>query len=206
MRGRTGLLFMLAVAALVVSTAGAGAAERNLRWPTASFSGTLLIRNGEPRGPQTITVRIFNAGPKLRMDTTAGGRRLSIIFDREARTTWAISHARKLAVRQPYNPKQDFALRFNRARGTLEREAVETVNGVRAVKYKFVGRNIDGDAFEGHIWRTRQGIVVRWLESRTRPGKARPFAMDLKDLKVGALPPGTFAPPKGYQVRDLSRK
>lgn len=185
---------------------GAALAEQKLKWPSASFSGRLEIRNGEPRGKQQLSMTVYSAGRYLRLDFTQKGRPISIILDRKERRMIALSHERKQAVILPYRERSDIARLFNRSRGRLTREGVESVNGVRAVRYKFEGRNADGDTFSGHVWMTRQRIVVRLQEADKRPGKARPFVLNLRDLKVGKLPAGTFRAPKGYAVIDATDK
>jgi hypothetical protein len=164
------------------------------------------VVNGEARGPQSLKMAIFSAGPRLRLDFSQSGEALSIILDRKARRMIAVSHRRKQAVLLAYRADPDIAVIFNRARGKLTREAVETVNGIRAIKYKFDGKNADGDTFDGHVWMTRQRIIVRMLEAKTRPGKARPFRMNLRNLRVGSLPARVFRPPKGYRVVDARKR
>ena len=194
------------LAAAVGLQTGAAGAEQRLRWPLASFSADLEVVNGEARGPQSLKMAIFSAGARLRLDFSQAGDALSIILDRRARRMIAVSHRRKQAVLLAYRSKPDIAVIFNRARGKLTREGVETVNGIRAVRYKFEGKNADGDTFDGHIWMTRQRIIVRMLEARKRPGKARPFRMNLHNLRVGKLSAGVFQPPKGYRVVDARKR
>ena len=164
------------------------------------------VVNGEARGPQSLKMAVFSAGARLRLDFSQAGEALSIILDRKTRRTIAVSHRRKQAVVLPYRPNRDIAVVFNRARGKLTRQAAETVNGIRAVRYKFEGRNADGDTFDGHIWMTRHRIIVRMLEAKPRPGKARPFQMNLRNLRVGRLPAGVFQAPKGYRVVDARKR
>lgn len=184
----------------------AAVAEQRLRWPATSFSADMEVVNGEARGPQSLRMAIFSAGARLRLDFSQSGQALSIILDRKSRQMIAISHRQKQAVLLPYRAKPDIAVIFNRARGKLTREAAETVNGIRALKYKFEGRNADGDAFDGHIWMTRHRIIVRMLEAKKRPGKARPFEMNLRNIRVGKLPAGVFQPPKDYRVVDARKR
>ena len=181
-------------------------AEQRLRWPSVSFRVEMEVINGEARGPQTVRMTVFSAGENLRLDFAQSGPPLSIILNRKMRQMIAVSHDRKQAVLLRYRAKSDVTVMFNRARGVLTREAAETVNGIAAVRYKFEGKNADGDTFDGHIWMTRHRIIVRMLEAKKRPGKARPFQMNLRNLKVGRLGGEVFGPPKGYKVVDARKR
>ena len=187
-------------------TVGVVQAEQRLRWPTVSFRAEIEVINGEARGLRKLKMTVFSAGDNLRLDFMQGGSPLSIIINRTRRRMMAVSHRRNQAVLLRYRTKPDIAVIFNRARGVLTREGAETANGIPAVRYKFEGKNADGDTFDGYIWMTRHGIIVRMLEARKRPGKVRPFQMNLRNLKVGRLPPGVFDAPKGYRIVDARKR
>jgi hypothetical protein len=191
---------------LCLAGAATGQAEQRLRWPTTSFRADMEVINGEARGPRSLKMTVYSAGENLRLDFRQGETPLSIILNRRARRMIAVSHDRRQAVLLGYRAKPDIAVMFNRARGKLTREQVEAVNGIRAVRYKFEGKNADGDTFDGHIWMTRHRIIVRMLEAKKRPGKARPFEMNLRNVWVGKLATGVFAPPKGYKVVDARKR
>jgi hypothetical protein len=81
----------------------------------------------------------------------------------------------------------------------------ERVAGLRATKYRVEHAAGDGTAVEGWLWRTAEGIVVKF-EGKVRPSRGREaeVAMRLADVRKGPqdpalfeLPPGLFELPSG---------
>lgn len=63
---------------------------------------------------------------------------------------------------------------------------------------------VTGDGFEGRMWFTRDGILMKATGTVTYRGRDTPFAMELSHLRRTAVDPALFAPPEGFHGIPLN--
>lgn len=155
---------------------------------TASYSAMETIST--PRGE--MTSRVFVAPRMKRMEMEGATQVLR--FDKEV--MWVLMPKQKMYMEKPIAaaPGGSANLKF------IERKKLgqETVNGIKATKYKTVAVDKDGNRLEGFSWRSTEGILVKNDMKTTGGGRSMTVKTELSDLKVGSQNPALFEVPEGF--------
>jgi len=84
----------------------------------------------------------------------------------------------------------------------VTKEGKESINGIDATKYKVVATDPDGTKFEGYMWESAEGIIVK-TDLRTKEGSGSDSIMELSNLKVAPQNASLFEIPKDYTAMDI---
>ena len=79
----------------------------------------------------------------------------------------------------------------------------EEINGLPTTKFKITGERKDGAPFEGFMWVSNQGIVMKMSSGEKGGGS---FSMELKNVRIGSQNPALFAVPAGWKKLASSGK
>jgi hypothetical protein len=158
------------------------------------YSATRIVTvNGK-----NYTGKVFHVPGKQRHDVDINGIPLNFILDLDDGRGVVILPALVSYVEFPLPP-----LLTELDRQRLNRKAVgeETVDGMRATKYRLDYLATDGSRGDGFLWLSRDNILLR-IEGRIeRRGHRKPMvvSMRLSDLRVGPQDRNLFRVPKGLR-------
>jgi hypothetical protein len=186
--------------ALVLLASHAGAAEIPL--PTASFSADMHVN---VRDRKAVEVKLFSTPSNLRYEFTARGQRRIILIDRLKKQLFVLDPRGKRYLARPYTKRADLVAQMPPKNPTLEKIGAEKIGAIAVVKYQVKGATHGGAPFDGHIWLTRENVIVRvrgFVKRRSRTVRA---LIELKNLKIGPVQPGLFLVPKDYKLFKSKR-
>ncbi len=156
---------------------------------TASYSAVETISTS--RGD--MTARVFVAPRMKRMEMEGATQVLR--FDKGV--MWVLMPQQHMYMEKPIAvaPGGSAKLKF------IEKKKLgqETINGIKATKYKTVAVDQKGNRLEGFSWRSAEDILVKNDMKTTGDGRSMTVKTELSDLKVGSQNPALFEPPQGYQ-------
>ncbi len=81
----------------------------------------------------------------------------------------------------------------------------DVVNGILTTKSAMEATGPDGTAYQGHIWVTMEGILVKMVSGVRGGMPGNEFYMELKRLKTGPQPRSLFNVPGGYRRIEPKR-
>jgi hypothetical protein len=186
--------------ALVLLASHAGAAEIPL--PTASFSADMHVN---VRDRKAVEVKLFSTPSNLRYEFTVRGQRRIILIDRLKKQLFVLDPRGKRYLARPYTRRADLVAQMPPKNPTLEKIGAEKIGAIAVVKYQVKGATHGGAPFDGHIWLTRENVIVRvrgFVKRRSRTVRA---LIELKNLKIGPVQPGLFLVPKDYKLFKSKR-
>src|SRR3989304_8621825 len=149
------MIFMAVIAAILFSS-GVSRAEK-LREPDVEYSAdsTIETQMGVARG------KVYHAKTKERQELSgemAGGETIAIVR-KDKSVVWVIMPGSRIYMEQPLGegtsstaPDGDYE---------INKMGVETLDGQKTTKSKFTCVLKDGKKFEGFLWMTDTGIVVK---------------------------------------------
>jgi hypothetical protein len=180
------------VPALVALAAPAGA-ETDWMRPKLDYTARTVMQ----ADTGTITGRVWASGDKERRELVVNGRRHAVILRKDRGVSWILMPEQRMYLEQSLEASG--ADRFRG--GELERQVLgeETVNGVRATKYRVHGVGADGESFDGFLWMTEDEIPVRVVAGQG----GEQVRMELDQLDTGRIDPSRFEIPTGYRRFEL---
>ena len=157
---------------------------------TASYSAVETIST--PRGE--IKAKVFVTPRMKRMEMQGGTQVLR--FDKGV--MWVIMPQQSMYMEKPIAaaPGGSAKLKF------IEKKKLgqETVNGIKATKYKTAAVDKEGNRLEGFSWYSAEGILVRNdMKTTSSAGRSMTVKSELSELQVGSQNPALFEPPQDYQ-------
>jgi hypothetical protein len=179
----------------------AGAVDRLV--PTAEFEVAYAVT----RGKRTARITMFFTPQKIRLEIDIVGKSIVSIVDRIKRQHLLILPEKKQYVVQPIG---DRALeRINQFGGkwtSLKKVGEETILDNKTTMYQAVGELPGKSIFAGHIWVTKENILLRMIgRSRNARGESN-SRVEATRVSIGPVPPGMFVVPEGYvDARKIKR-
>jgi len=167
----------------------------------AAFSVEMHMK--DEKGRDFVITRIVDGG-KNRMEMAADGHKMTMIsLDDEAKTTYMVDDEHKMVMKMSAAKQMEEAKKHQKKsdeaepqpeqpQGQIEALGQETVNGRVANKYKASY----GEQGSGLMWMDAETNLPIRMESE---GKV----VDFKNYDFAPQPAEKFAPPKGYEVRDM---
>ncbi len=148
-----------------------------------------------------IKSRVYHTPTKERRETTAQGMNSISILRHDRKVMWMLMPDNRMYMEMPLSkaPKDDLsAYRF-------EQTAVgpEVVNGINTTKYKIVMTHGDGSKFSGHMWMTKEGIMVKLDAVSADASRKQHIKTELFDLKIGPQPAALFEVPAGFVPMNM---
>ena len=179
------ILFLLLIGCCAVLTATAIQAGES----TARYSALETIST--PRGEMEARVFVMPGMKRMEMQGAIQILRL------DKGVMWILMPQQRMYMERPIAaaPGGSADLKY------LERKKLgkETVNGIPAMKYRTVARDLEGNRFEGFSWLTDDGILIKNDMRVIDGGGAMRVQTELSDLKAGKQNPSLFEVPKGYK-------
>jgi outer membrane lipoprotein-sorting protein len=202
MEGKMKKIFNFIVFAVTLSfTLNAFAAEK-LKQPTVEYSADTVIQSGQ----MSSTGKLYHAlGGKDRMEMNAQGTTAITITRTDKKVAWVLMPAQNMYMEMSLeeSAKKSGNTNVNDCDIDLSSLGDETVNGVKATKNKISGTCPDNTKYEGTMWVTKEGIMVKMESVATVDGQQANVTMDLKNLKIGPQEASLFEVPAGYQKFDM---
>lgn len=162
--------------------------------PLVEYSAETVTRTG---GRMSIG-KVYHAPYMERREEKTAGRPQVVITRMDLKLVWILMPNERTYVELPVSDAMgrsrdpaDFDYKYTTV-------GPEFVNGTLTTKSAMEARGPDGAMYEGYIWVTGEGILVKMVSGvRGRPGAE--FSTELKKLKTGPQPRSLFDVPGGYR-------
>ncbi|MBI5886648.1 MAG: DUF4412 domain-containing protein [Deltaproteobacteria bacterium] len=199
-KGLAALVFLFAVVfigcfAVTADTAYAG----KMKEPDVEYSALNVMETEQA----AIQGMVYSGRGKTRNEMEMGGAKSISIIRKDKKVVWTLMPDQNMYMETPFtgNTGKEEALTDMDVEQSVVGE--ETVNGVKATKYKMIATRKDGTKLGGFSWVTKEGIVVK-ADMIAKDGKSKTrIKMELKDLKIGRQDPSLFELPAGYNKLDM---
>jgi len=179
-----------------VLAAGAEGAANVLDLQT-EYSAASAIQT--PKGIQRG--RVWRTPTALRHETAEEGRSHTVIARIDRKVAWLLVPEQKLAIELGL---ENFGLPAELLTGQgIKQTPVgqETIAGQRTTKVRVErAANQNGNGrFDGHVWTTSEGIIMKVVGSGENQGRSGNVNMSFSDVRVGRQDPALFELPPGYR-------
>jgi len=141
---------------------------------------------------------VYFSHGKTRNEMEMGGAKSIMIIRKDKKVAWTLMPDQNMYMETSLNEKG--GKEEDLTDMDVEQSVVgeETVNGVKATKYKMIAKRKDGTKLGGFTWVTKEGIMVKAdMIAKDSKTKTR-IKIELKDLKIGKQNPSLFEIPAGY--------
>lgn len=183
---------LAAVAALAAAFPAAADPRQN---PTADYSATVVAKSASE--PESSS-KLWYTKARLRVDVTEEGQAMTVIMDRTAKKMTVYLHASK-AFQQEDLPEGESENPIASGTWDVTKLGDETVGGTPTTKWSVNGKGLDGRAFKGMVWTTKENIQLKMEGESDEDGKSVKVSSELRELKVGPVDPKIFDMPKDYK-------
>lgn len=186
------------VGAFVASVLAAGAAgAANVLDLQTEYSAASAIQT--PKGVQRG--RVWRTPTSLRHELTEEGRSHTVIARIDRKLAWLLVPEQKLAIELGLD---NFGLPAELLTGQgIKQTPVgqETIAGRRTTKVRVerAGNQNGNGRFDGHVWTTAEGIIMKVVGSGENQGRRGTVDISFSDVKVGRQDPALFELPTGYR-------
>jgi len=182
---------------------GARAAEPALDVLDAPVSYSADFTLTGPRG--AYSGRVWHAPGSERREVATEGGGQGVLIHRDTGTAYFLGIGGKWYVSLSMEAASGLIGGLQSWEIERSRIGEETVAGVRAIRWRAQASGPKG-GFEGEMWTTRDGIVVKAVGTVAAPGGNRsPVEMTLSRLKVGTVDPQMLEVPEGWFSLDLRK-
>jgi hypothetical protein len=193
------MMRLLAIAGAFVAAivaAGAAGATNVLNLQT-EYSAASIIQT--PKGVQRG--RVWRTPTALRHESAEEGRSHTVIARLDRKLAWLLIPEQKLAIELGLD---NFGLPAELLTGQGVKQtpvAQETVAGRRTTKVRVerAGSQNGNGRFDGHVWTTAEGIIMKVVGAGENQGRTGSVDMSFSDVKIGRQDPGLFELPTGYR-------
>jgi outer membrane lipoprotein-sorting protein len=143
----------------------------------------------------------YAPGGKQRQDMSYQGNQQIMILRQDKKVSWMLMPEQKMYMETDLKqPTQD---NMTRDMSDCEVDATasgrESINGVNATKSKISMSCPNNIGYEGYMWVTKEGIMVKMDATAKYDGKKSHFKTELKNLKIAKQEPSLFEIPAGYK-------
>ena len=172
--------------------------------PPAAYSEDLVITTSG----QTMTMRRYIDGAKVRTDMTAQGQGFSMIELGDASgTMYNVMPKEKRAVKMTMRGMMEQVPKHAEASDSSGEEAAPPAG----YQVEYLGEEmLDGRATKKFRMSTDEGAALGWFDATTgQPVRmegesdGKPAVMEWKNFKAAPQPAALFEVPKGYEVMDM---
>jgi hypothetical protein len=185
----------LLVTVFAVGTAlGAGMPQTKVEYSADSFM--------ESQG-MTMTSKVFQAENKYRMEMKVQGTNNIVINRMDKKLTWVLIPDQKMYMENSLEEGKKKSNDINDCKIEQQQLGGEVVNGLKTTKNKIAMSCPDGLKYNGSMWVTKEGIMVK-MDSVAKTDKGDiPFKMELKNINIAKQDPSLFEIPAGYQAMNM---
>jgi hypothetical protein len=192
MRLRWAFLFLCGVVA-----AGAPPARaENLLALEVEYSADAVFGTGDKARPG----RIWRTPQALRGERVDGRHAQILIVRLDRRLAWVVLPEPKVVVEAPLD-SLDMQLTAALQGGAGVRQTAvgkETIDGIATTKYRVQRDEPGGTSFDGFVWRSAQGIIMRVEGKGTHKGRHGTVHARFSNVRIGRQDPAQFEQPGGF--------
>ncbi|HUU41282.1 MAG TPA: DUF4412 domain-containing protein [Desulfatiglandales bacterium] len=190
------VLKFIVFAAVIFLSINTWAGEK-MKEATVEYSADMIMETGQG----TMNSKVYHAlGGKDRQEMSVGGSTQIMIMRLDKKVGWVLMPAQKSYMEMSLDEsKQKSGTNVNDCDMNISPLGDETVNGVKATKSKVSMSCPDNENYDGNMWVTKDGIMVKMDAVAGQGSKQTRLKIDLKNLKIGKQDPSLFEIPAGYQ-------
>ena len=185
---------LLATVFAVGTVLGAGMPQTKVEYSADSFM--------ESQG-MTMTSKVFQAENKYRMEMKVQGTNNIVINRMDKKLSWILMPDQKMYLENSLEEGKKKSNDINDCKIEQQQLGSEVVNGLKTTKNKIAMSCPDGLKYNGSMWVTKDGIMVK-MDSVAKTDKGDiPFKMELKNINIAKQDPSLFEIPAGYQAMNM---
>jgi len=172
-------------------------AAEKMKEPTVEYSGDMIMSSDQG----SANSRIYYAlGGKMRWEMSAKGQNVIMITRQDKKVAWTLMPQQSMYMEMNLTDAQKkTGNNVNECDFDMSSQGSETVNGVSANKYKIAASCPENTKYDGTMWVTKEGIMVKWDVVGGQGSNKGHFTIDLLNLKIGSQDAALFEVPAGYQ-------
>ncbi|GIL39520.1 hypothetical protein [Roseiterribacter gracilis] len=178
---------------------GGPARAATLPAPADSYAADVALDVGSTHLPGTVR---HDRGRELRTIDTNYGRQTFLVRPDRGRA-WLLQAGFGVALEVELNAPE-LGVDLNRLyRIEATPRGRETIAGLPVTRYRLAGEVVKNSRFEGDVWATDSGILVKIDGTATDAGRAQPVRMLLANIKRGPQDPNLFEVPANMNVMKV---
>lgn len=186
------------IVCLILGATPALAAPDLLDLKVAYSADTVIGSGDHPK-----TGHLWRTPTALRHDMTENGQTETIIVQLERKTAWMLVPSLKLALGTDLDGLASLpgAAAVLDAADKLNPVAAGTgvIDGLRATKYHVTMDDATAGQFDGYVWSTAQGIILKIDGTGEQNGRRGAVHLQCRNIKVGPQDAALFEPPAAYR-------
>ncbi len=193
---RHGLIF---AASLLLAALGSSWAAGPLDLKV-SYTADSVIGGGE----RTRTGHLWRTPQALRHEWVENGQLQTIVVRLDRGLAWTLVPGTNIAIETDLDGLAIPAAALTdpqRLRQTPVGQ--ESIDGVRTTKYRVATVAGSPSTFDGHVWTTAEGIVMKIEGTGQHQGRAGEFRISFRNVKIGRVDPGRFELPANAQTMKV---
>lgn len=153
----------------------------------------------------TMKAKVFRAFNKERREQEMEGMKQITITRMDKKVMWILMTAEKMymemSMKEAKGKEQSHDLSDYKVEHSVIGE--EVVNGVKTTKSKVIVTAPKGNKFDGFMWDTRDGIMVKMDAVSIEKGSKERMIIELKNLKIEKQDAKLFEIPAGYKKMSM---
>jgi hypothetical protein len=151
-----------------------------------------------------ISSKIYHAANKERMEMNIGdGKSTIMIMRMDKKVSWMLMPEQQMYMETSMEEAKKKSKDYRDCSVQQKPAGGEMVNGVKTSKYKVAMSCPEEVAYDGTMWVTKNGIVMK-LDAVAKGGdNSANIKMELKNLKIAKQDPKLFEVPDGYQKMSM---
>ncbi len=185
-------------AGAVIAGVSFATAAPNLLDLKVEYSADTIIGSDTPRHGH-----LSRTPTAMRHDMDENGQTQTLIVRLDQKTAWMLVPALKLALGTDLDGLTQLsgAASVLGAADKLKPVAVgsETIEGLRATKYRIQMNDVEAGRFDGFVWSTNQGIVLKIDGAGEQNGRRGTVRIAFRNVRVKHQDASLFEPPAGYR-------
>jgi len=161
---------------------------------TTEYSADVVIVTGG----QTINSRINRTSSALRSETPQNGQSLTAIVRLDRNLGWVLIPGTRNAAEVDLAGFPMILALLRNPTATATAEGTETIDGMAVTRWRVVGGD-PGARFDGRVWATSEGVVVKIDGIADTPQGRQPFSLTARNIRIARQAASLFEIPNGYQ-------
>jgi len=174
----------------------AWAAEK-MKEPTVEYSADMIMATDSG----SVNSKVFFAlGGKMRWEMNAQGQNVIMITRQDKKVAWTLMPQQSMYMEMNLTEaSKKTGNNVNECDMDMSSQGSETANGVSANKYKVAMSCPENTKYDGTMWVTKDGIMVKMDAVAGQGSNKGHIKIDLMNLKIGSQEASLFEIPAGYQ-------
>jgi outer membrane lipoprotein-sorting protein len=172
-------------------------AAEKMKEPTVEYSADMIMASDQG----STNSKIFYAlGGKMRWEMNAQGQNMIMITRQDKKVAWTLMPEQNMYMEMNLTQaSKKTGNNVNECDMDMSSQGSETVNGVSANKYKVAMSCPNEAKYDGTMWVTKEGIMVKMDAVAGQGSDKGHIKIDLMNLKIGSQDASLFEVPDGYQ-------